>query len=82
MLEATEGKRPIAAMGPRAYCTSQLELTTGIFDDGRWKIETFSGKQRPLCRENQRDNERKWLAMAKELEWYKLIQKPKDNMQL
>jgi hypothetical protein len=63
-------------------CTSQLELTTGIFDDGRWKIETFHGKKSPLFRENQRDNERKWLAMAKELEWYKLIQKPKDNMQL
>ena len=60
----------------------QLELTTGIFDDGRWKIETFDGKKSPLFRENQRDNERKWLAKVQELEWYKLIQKPKDNMQL
>jgi hypothetical protein len=46
------------------------------------QIRTFHGKKRPLFRENQWDNERKWLAMAKELEWYKLIQKPEDNMHL
>jgi hypothetical protein len=59
---------------------------TATFEGGmlgdRWKIETFDGKKSPLFRENQRDNERKWLAKVQELEWYKLIQKPKDNMQL
>ena len=57
-------------------CTLQLELTTGIFDDGRWKIETFTGKKRPLFVTGQRDNERKWHAKVQELEWYKLVQKP------
>ena len=58
---------------------ARLDCLTGIFDDGRWKIETFTGKKRPLFRENQRDNERKWHAKVQELEWYKLVQQPKVN---